>query len=36
MSIEDLVRHLRPEMFGSQLNRKSETWFFTFLNVYVS
>ena len=27
---------MRSDKFGSQLNRKSKTWFFTFLNVYVS
>ena len=40
--ISSLVSNFRswdyPEHFGSyfQLDRKSETWFFTFLNVYVS
>ena len=24
------------DKFGSQLDRKSETWFFTFLNAYVT
>ena len=27
---------MRSDKFGSQLERKSKTWFFTFLNVYVS
>ena len=27
---------MRSDKFGSQLDRKSKTWFFTFLNVYVS
>ena len=27
---------MRSDKFGSQLNRKNKTWFFTFLNVYVS
>ena len=27
---------MRSGKFGSQLDRKSETWSFTFLNVYVS
>ena len=27
---------MRSDKFGSQLNRKSKTWFFTFLHVYTS
>ena len=27
---------MRSDKFGSQLDWKSKTWFFTFLNVYVS
>ena len=27
---------MRSDKFGSQLDRESKTWFFTFLNVYVS
>ena len=27
---------MRSDKFGSQLDRKSKTWFFTLLNVYVS
>ena len=27
---------MRSDKFGSQLDRKIKTWFFTFLNVYVS
>ena len=27
---------MRSDKFGSQLERKSKTWFFTFLNMYVS
>ena len=27
---------MRWDNFGSQLDRKSKTWFFTFLNVYIS
>ena len=27
---------MRSDRFGSQLDRKCKTWFFTFLNVYVS
>ena len=27
---------MKSDKFGSQLERKSKTWFFTFLNVYMS
>ena len=27
---------MRSDKFGSQLDSKSKTWFFTFLNVYIS
>ena len=27
---------MRSDKFGSQLDRKSKTWFFTFLNVYAT
>ena len=35
-TLSGILDHLRSDKFGSQLNMKSETWFFTFLNVYVS
>ena len=27
---------MRSDKFGSQLDRKSKTWFFTFPNMYIS
>ena len=34
--LEQVKVDQESDKFGSQLNRKSKIWFFTFLNVYVS